>query len=43
MVGESFKMISYVERKVIYSGGSELLAVLFENGGYIVMGRVTLE
>ena len=39
-VEESFKMISFVERNVIYSGRSVLPAVLFENGVYIVMGHV---
>ena len=43
MAEESFKMISYVERKVIYWGGSVLPAVVFENGVYIVMGCVYFE
>jgi hypothetical protein len=42
-VEETFKMTSYVERNVIYSGGSVLPAVLFENAVYIVMGHVYFE
>jgi hypothetical protein len=43
MVEERLKIIIYVERNVMYSGGSVLPRILFENGGYIVMGRVYFE
>jgi hypothetical protein len=43
IVEESFKMISYVERNFICSGGSVLPAVSFENGVYIFMKRVYFE
>jgi len=43
MVEESIKMRSYVERIVIYSDWSVLSEVSFENGGYIIMGRVYSE
>jgi len=39
----NLKMMIYVERKVIYSGGSVLPAVSFENVPYILIGRVYFE